>query len=65
MKSDGNNRALYFGNLYRKDGGTGYAGGVWSKDGLSPTITTMGGGNRQPMIIEYGQRVNDTDNRDA
>lgn len=36
MKSDGNNRALYFGNLYRKDGGTGYAGGVWSRGGAFP-----------------------------
>lgn len=40
------------GNLYGEDRGTGYAGNVWDKNGLSPTIETCQGGNRQPMIVE-------------
>lgn len=40
------------GNLYGDDRGTGFAGNVWDKDGLSPTITTAQGGMREPMIIE-------------
>lgn len=40
------------GNIYGEDKGTGFAGNVWDKQGLSPTLTTMGGGNRQPMIID-------------
>lgn len=40
------------GNLYGDDRGTGFAGNVWDAEGLAPAITTMGGGNRQPIIIE-------------
>ena len=40
------------GNIYGKDRGTGFAGNVWDTEGLCPTITTMQGGNREPMIIE-------------
>ena len=40
------------GNLYGEDRGTGFAGNVWDKDGISPTITTMQGGGREPMIID-------------
>ncbi len=40
------------GNIYGEDKGTGYAGNVWDKEGLCPTLTTMGGGNREPMIVE-------------
>ena len=40
------------GNLYGEDKGTGYAGNVWNKDKISPTLTAMEGGNRQPMIVE-------------
>ena len=29
------------------------AGSVFDINGISPTISTMGGGNREPMIIEY------------
>lgn len=38
-------------NIYGEDKGTGYAGNVWDKEGLCPTLTTMEGGNRQPMIM--------------
>ena len=39
------------GNIYGEDKGTGYAGNVWDDKGLCPTITTMQGGNREPMIV--------------
>ena len=39
------------GNIYGEDKGTGYVGNVWDDKGLCPTITTMQGGNREPMII--------------
>lgn len=40
------------GNIYGENKGTGYAGNVWDSDAVSPTLTTMQGGNRQPMIIQ-------------
>lgn len=44
------------GNVYGEQFGTGYAGNVWSKDGVSTTLMTMQGCGRQPHIIEekYG-----------
>lgn len=38
-------------NIYGEDRGTGYAGNVWDVNGLAPTLTTMGGGNREPMVV--------------
>lgn len=32
--------------------GMNYAGNVWDKEGLSPALLTMTGGNRQPLIME-------------
>ncbi len=43
------------GNIYGEDKGTGYAGNVWDSEKISPTLTTMQGGNRQPMIIQVEQ----------
>lgn len=40
------------GNIYGEDKGTGYAGNVWDKEALCPALTTMQGGNREPMIID-------------
>ena len=34
------------GNLYGEDKGTGYAGNVWNKDKISPTLTAMEGGEQ-------------------
>lgn len=51
MKSD----VIHIGNLYGPERGTGYAGNVWGKEGISPTLTTMGGGNREPMIVELDE----------
>ena len=40
------------GNIYGEQFGTGYAGNVWDKNSISPTLMTMQGGNRQPIIVE-------------
>ncbi len=38
------------GNIYGFEGGN-YAGNVYGKEGLCPTIRANSGGNTQPMII--------------
>lgn len=43
---------FHIGNIYGDKKGRGFAGNVYDKDGISPTIMTNGGGNRQPMILE-------------
>jgi len=48
------NAPVRLGNIYGEQFGTGYAGNVWDKDGISPTIMTMQGGGRQPHIIDEG-----------
>lgn len=48
------NSPIRIGNIYGEDKGTGFAGNVWSKEAISPTLTTMQGGNRQPMtLLDY------------
>lgn len=37
-------------NIYKNDRGGNYSGNVWDTDALAPTLDTMTGGNRQPMI---------------
>lgn len=37
-------KPIRIGNLFGPDRGTGFAGNIWSKEGISPTITTCGGG---------------------
>lgn len=44
------NHCKFVGSLYGK--GAGYAGALWDKKYLSPTLTTMQGGNREPLILE-------------
>lgn len=39
------------GNIYGFNGGN-YAGNVYNKEALAPTILNMQGGGRQPMIVE-------------
>lgn len=46
------NYPMRIGNIYGEQFGTGYAGNVWDKNGISPTITTCTGGGRQPHISE-------------
>lgn len=41
----------FIGNVNREDFGTGYAEGVWDDSHISPTLTTMQGGGRQPHVI--------------
>lgn len=51
-KSDeGENSPKFVGNINRPDFGTNYVGGVWDTNNISPTLTTMQGGGRQPHII--------------
>lgn len=38
-------------NIYGNNKGTSFAGNVWDKEQISPTLTNMQGGNRQPMIM--------------
>lgn len=52
-------KIIHIGNLYGPDRGTGYAGNIWGKQGLAPALTTMGGGMREPMIVEYENRPDD------
>lgn len=33
------------------------AGGLYSKDGLSPTLDSMGGGNRMPKVLDENIRI--------
>lgn len=40
------------GNLYGDDRGTGFAGNVWDKNYISPSLTTMQGGMIEPMIVD-------------
>lgn len=40
------------GNIYGEQFGTGYAGNVYSKESVSPTIMTAQGGNRQPLVVD-------------
>lgn len=40
------------GNLFSDKWGTGLPYNVWDKNGLCPTLTTMQGGGREPMIID-------------
>ncbi len=37
-------KPIRIGNIFGERKGTGFAGNVWDKEGLSPTITTGGGG---------------------
>ena len=46
------NKPIRIGNLYGENRGTGFAGNIWDTEGISPALTTMGGGNRQPIIAE-------------
>ena len=38
-------------NIYGEHCGTGFAGNVWDTSSVCPTLMTMSGGNRQPMIL--------------
>lgn len=48
---------IRLGNIYNENAGLGFAGNVWDKNGICPTLTTMQGEGREPMIIEEKQIV--------
>lgn len=39
-------------NIYGRDKGSSFAGNAYDSDGVSPTLNTSQGGNREPMIVE-------------
>lgn len=45
------NNPKFLGNVNNPEFGTGYAGGVWDSENISPTLTTMQDGGRQPHIV--------------
>lgn len=46
------NEIKRLGNIYRENEGGNFGGNTYNPSGLCPTINIMGGGNRQPIIIE-------------
>ena len=56
------NNPKRIGNVYGEQFGTGYAGNVWDKNAISPTLMTMQGGGRQPHVMQTGidKSLNDT-----
>ena len=51
-----------FGNIFGEEKGTSFAGNVWDINKLSPTLTNMQGGCRQPMIVENPKELGFMDN---
>lgn len=41
---------VFITNIYGHKVGSGYAGSVYGTEGVAPALSTMNGGNRQPMI---------------
>ena len=52
MKPNENIKPIMICNLFGHKKGTGYAYSVYSVEGICATINTMGGGGREPMIVE-------------
>lgn len=52
--TEDNLKCTKIGGLYDSPTVTHQAGSMWDSDGLSPTIDTAQGGNRQPFIVETG-----------
>ena len=50
---------IRIGNIYGEQFKSGFAGNVWSVEGLSPALMTMQGGGREPMIATYEDRRDD------
>lgn len=53
------NLVLQIGNIFDTEffGGNPQAGRIYDAKGLSPCLDTMGGGNRQPKVLEDGIRI--------
>ncbi len=48
------------GNIYGFTGGS-FAGTVYGVNGCAPTLNTMGGGRREPLILEFQSTQLQTD----
>lgn len=65
-----NNRVIepqvkQLGNIFGRNKGGGFAGSVFDKQQLSPTLNTMQGGDRQPMITEMYNPYNKSQIKDV
>ena len=60
MRTKKINESHRLGNILGEHFGTGYAGNVWNKYGVSPALMTAQGGYREPMIIEVLCNENST-----
>jgi len=50
---------IFLGNcLNPKFTGCSYAGALWDAEGISPTLNTMQGGNRQPFVLISEKTMN-------
>ena len=47
-----NNKAILIGNFLSENYGTSFAGNVYDKYGLCPTLRSSEGGHKQPHVIE-------------
>lgn len=47
-------------NIYGFTGGS-FAGNVYDTDGIAPSINTCEGGNREPLILVYEGKKQDSD----
>ena len=57
MRTD---KTIHIGNcLYSKYTHGGVAGDLFDPKGVSPALTTMGGGNRQPYVLVYEEERDD------
>ncbi len=52
-----NDKPIRLGGCFDEEGTTHQAGSVWEKKSISPTIDTMQGGYRQPLVIEDNSMV--------
>lgn len=53
-------RAKILGNIYGDNFGCSFAGNVYDKDYLAPTLMNMQGGGRQPLIVTASESKNDS-----
>lgn len=51
LKDTSQIKLINYGSIYGPQHSTGHAGQTWSPMGLCPTLQTMQGGNRQPLIV--------------
>lgn len=50
-------KAIRLFGLFDKENSKHQAGSVWDKEGLAPTLDTMQGGYRQPLIVENTDKI--------